>query len=46
MDFSNDTKNNYYLKKVFEKTNLTQVETYYINEGGKKIYLDDLEVNE
>lgn len=37
VDFSNDTKNNYYLKKIFEKANLTQIETYYMNEGGKKI---------
>ena len=37
VDFSNGSKYNEYLRKVAEKANLTQVETYYINEGGKKV---------
>ena len=37
VDFSNGSKYNVYLRKVAEKANLTQVETYYINEGGKNI---------
>ena len=37
VDFSDGTKYNVYLRKVAEKANLTQVEKYCVNKGGKNI---------
>lgn len=37
VDFSNGSKYNEYLRKVAEKANLTQVEKYCVNKGGKNV---------
>ena len=37
VDFSNGSKYNEYLRKVAEKANLTQIEKYCINKGGKNV---------
>lgn len=37
VDFSDNSKYNVYLRKVAEKANLTQVEKYCINKGGKNV---------
>ena len=37
VDFSNGSKYNEYLRKVAEKANLTQIEKYCVNKGGKNV---------